>query len=367
MMHDRAVTISSDGVLPHWPRRLVDLPGGGRVSVAATFFSPEDAAEGAPLEPAGEPLPAGRELVLCVHGMAGSATNWTDFMAELAGEYDCAAVDLPGAGWSPPPASRAGYQVSSQAQVVTEVIERLGRGPVHLVGNSMGGLIAVKAAASRPDLVRTLALVSPALPDPLIRPALARFPLIGLPWLGQWLMRRADAFPAEARTRAVMATIFRDPGSVHPQRFRQAVAELERRDRLSHASESLIGAARAITREYLRPGRSASNGWQAAARVRCPVLAIYGTHDQLVNPKRAARAARAFRDSRVIVLPDTGHVAQMEDPARVASLFRELAAAGSLAAAGRLDAEAGPARSSVATRGMPPHPGGLEPVTETLN
>ena len=45
----------------------------------------------------------------------------------------------------------------------------------------MGGLIAVKLAASRPDLVRTLTLISPAMPDPLIRPALARFPLLGAP------------------------------------------------------------------------------------------------------------------------------------------------------------------------------------------
>ncbi len=55
--------------VPHWPGRQVGLPGGQQVWVAAT---PPAAAE------------AGRELVLCVHGMSGAATNWTDLMAELA-------------------------------------------------------------------------------------------------------------------------------------------------------------------------------------------------------------------------------------------------------------------------------------------
>ncbi len=44
--------------------------------------------------------------------MSGAATNWTDLMAELAPDFDCAAVDLPGSGFSPPPAKRSGYSVS---------------------------------------------------------------------------------------------------------------------------------------------------------------------------------------------------------------------------------------------------------------
>jgi len=42
-------------------------------------------------------------IVLCVHGMSGAATNWTDLIAELAPDFDCAAVDLPGSGFSAPP------------------------------------------------------------------------------------------------------------------------------------------------------------------------------------------------------------------------------------------------------------------------
>ena len=70
--------------VPHWPGRMVELTSGQRVWLAET--------------PA-----ADRELVLLVHGMSGAATNWTDLMAELAPDFDCVAVDLPGSGFSPPP------------------------------------------------------------------------------------------------------------------------------------------------------------------------------------------------------------------------------------------------------------------------
>jgi pimeloyl-ACP methyl ester carboxylesterase len=322
--------MSSGHLVPHWPGKLFDLPGGERVYVA----SASDAGEGPTVRRhsldagagtgVGAPAP---EPVLCVHGMAGSTTNWTDFMAEIADDFDCDAMDLPGSGWSPPPATMAGYSIGSLATIVTRLIERQGRAPVHLVGNSMGGLISVRVAATRPDLVRTLTLISPALPDRLIRPSVVRFPLLGLPKFGEWLLGRADVFPAEPRVRMAMSAIFHDAAAVNPQRFREAVAEMERRVALGYANESLAGAARAITAEYLRPARSAANAWRLARAVSCPVLAIYGSHDRLVNPKMAGRAAREFADCHVIVLPNTGHVAQMEHPARVAAEFREFAGA----------------------------------------
>jgi pimeloyl-ACP methyl ester carboxylesterase len=311
-------------MVPHFPRELIGLPGGERVSVAFTPLP----AEPAPEEPGSAAGPGFvRDPVLCVHGMAGAATNWAELMAELAAEFDCHAVDLPGSGWSPPPATMAGYSVAALAGTVIKLIEHRGRGPVHLVGNSMGGLVSVRVAATRPDLVRTLTLISPALPDRLIRRSMLQFPLMALPKVGEWLLGRADGHPAEARVRGVMGVCFYDPAALHPESVRQAVAEMERRDGLGYANASLVGATRAITAEYLRPGWAAANAWRLARRVRCPVLAIYGRHDQLVRLRMSGRAAREFRDCRVMVLPCTGHVAQMEHPARVAGEFRELARA----------------------------------------
>jgi len=299
--------------IPHWPGRTVSLSTGERVYVATSV--PDD------------PQKSGkRDLVLCVHGMSGSATNWTDFMAELAPDFDCMAVDLPGSGFSPPPRTKAGYSIRALASTVIRLIETLDRGPVHLVGNSMGGAVSIRVAATRPDLLRTLTLVSPVLPDPFVRPELLRFPLVALPGLGEWLMHRTELIPAENRVAGVVATCYCDPGTVHPDRFWLEVAELRRRDKLGYNATTLTRAARTIVAENLRAGRYSL--WRAAAQIRVPALVVFGSHDRLVNPRLARSARRAFRDATVVVLPRTGHVAQMEHPELLAARFREMVGAG---------------------------------------
>jgi pimeloyl-ACP methyl ester carboxylesterase len=296
---------------------MVSLPGGEQVwlAEAARGVRPDDAVDLGDTD-------VGSADVLCVHGMAGAATNWTDFMGEIAGEFACTAVDLPGSGFSPPPPNPSGYSIAALARTVAAVIEEQLTAPVHLVGNSMGGTVAVKLAATRPDLVRTLTLISPALPDLRIHGGLLQFPLLAIPRLGAAIMRRTGLMAPEQRVAAVAKGCFYDPGLVHPARVAAEVDELRRRDGLGYADESMIGAARAITAEYLRPrGRSL---WHDAGRIRVPVLAFYGSHDALVHPRGAARAARAFPDARVMVLPRTGHVAQMEHPGVVARHFREM-------------------------------------------
>lgn len=304
--------------IPHWPGRLTPLPGGEQLYVAQT--------------PPAVPY-ENKEPVLCVHGMSGAATNWTDFMSELAPDFLCRAVDLPGSGFSPPPRTPAGYSIKALAGTVTRLIEALGDGPVHLVGNSMGGAVCIRAAATRPDLVRTLTLVSPVLPDRRIRLDLFRFPLAALPVLGAALMRRTELIPPQNRVAGVVATCYYDPGTVHLERFALEVAELKRRDGLGYAHVTLSRAARTIVAESLRPRRYSL--WRAAERIHVPTLVIFGSHDRLVNPRLAGPAARAFPNASVIVLPRTGHVAQMEHPALVAARFREMVA-GIPAAEGRL-------------------------------
>ena len=73
--------------------------------------------------------------------------------------------------------------------------------------------------------------------------------------------------------------------------------------------------------EYTRPGPGSL--WPDAARVTAPTLVIHGSHDRLVNPAMAGRAARTFRDCRAVVLPRIGHVAMMERPDLVAAEMRE--------------------------------------------
>jgi pimeloyl-ACP methyl ester carboxylesterase len=291
---------------------MITLLGGEKVWLAE-----------APAPGTGSGAVPARELVLCVHGMSGAATNWTDLMAELAPDFDCAALDLPGSGFSPPPRRGAGYSVTAHAGTVARLIETVDAGPVHLVGNSMGGAVAVRLAARRPDLVRTLTLISPALPDLKLRASAAHFPVLALPFVGEWLIRHYTArFPVENRVSGVFATCFYDPARVHPDRLALEVEALRRRDELSYEATSLARAARTLTGETLRPRPFSL--WRDAGRVTAPSLVLFGSHDRMVDPRLAARAASTFRDATVAVLPETGHLAQMERPDLVTALFREM-------------------------------------------
>lgn len=295
---------------------MVTLGSGQRVWVAETAGSVQDGK---------------KDLVLCVHGMSGAAANWTDLMRELAPDFDCAAIDLPGSGFSPPPESWSGYSITAHARTVIALIEALTasghRRGVHLIGNSLGGAVTVRVAASRPDLVQTLTLISPALPERLLRRETAHFPVIALPFIGGALVRRYARLPPENRVAGAIASCYYDPARLPAEQFALEVADLRERDKLGYDAAVIVGAARTLVGETLRPRRLSL--WRAAERVTAPALVMFGSHDRLVPPRLASRAASAFsaaRVARVVVLPFTGHLAQMERPALVAARFREMVA-----------------------------------------
>ncbi|WP_235031043.1 alpha/beta fold hydrolase [Nonomuraea solani] len=264
--------------------------------------------------------PAGRaEQAVFVHGLAGSATNWTDLMDELKDTVTGHAIDLPGAGFSPEPAD-GDYTVAAHAEAVIGLLEHTG--PAHLFGNSLGGAVAVRVAAARPDLVRTLTLISPALPDLLPRYGPVRVAAAAVPMLGEWVADRLRLVPAEQRVNASHSMVWGNAKSVHPIRLRDAVEELRRRDDLPYAGQAMIASARGIVAEYFRRGED--NLWNQAARVQARTLIIHGRHDRLVRPAMARKAYRTFRQVRLVLLPTAGHVAQMEMPQVVAAEARRL-------------------------------------------
>ena len=293
---------------PHWPGSEWTL--GDR-----TLFvrSSAAAAAGADLSPA-----------LMVHGLGGQATNWTDLMAELVGDVEVWAPDLPGFGWSPPPPD-GDYSLTADVEVLSAMLERLHaeRGQrIHLFGNSMGGAIAVLLAAARPDLVATLTLISPAMPDLRPRRDTMGVPVVALPGIGRQLVERMARVPAERQVQGMVALNYGDATAFTPTRRAEAVSEVQRRLALPHAGEALSGAARGLLRSFIDPGRSGL--WASAAQVRCPTLVLYGGRDRLVDPRRTRRAARHMPHAQIITLPRAGHVAQMEDPALVARFVRPL-------------------------------------------
>ncbi|GHJ35817.1 alpha/beta fold hydrolase [Streptomyces sp. TS71-3] len=269
------------------------------------------------------PATDGLPPALFVHGLGGSSQNWSALMSVMAGVLDAEAIDLPGFGDSPPP-DDGNYSVTGHARAVIRYLESQGRGPVHLFGNSMGGSVTTRVAALRPDLVRTLTLVSPALPEVRVQRGAVPTALIALPGVSRMFRWLSRDWSPEQRVRGVMELCYGDPSRVKPEAFDAAVQELERRLELPYFWDAMTRSARGIVDAYTLGGQHGL--WRQAERVLAPTLLIYGGRDQLVAYRMAGKAARAFRDSRLLTLPDAGHVAMMEYPHTVARAVREFLA-----------------------------------------
>jgi pimeloyl-ACP methyl ester carboxylesterase len=285
---------------PPWPARRVTI-GGAMLHVRDTPATTPDA------EPA-----------VYVHGLGGSSQNFTDVAGLLADRLDGQAVDLPGFGYSDPSPR---YSIQAFAATLIAYLEHAGRGAVHLVGNSLGGSIAVRAAALRPDLVRTLTLISPAMPflNPR-RTAHGPFlPLLALPKAERifaWGMARLTV---EQMTDQVLEACFGDTSKASAQRRAEAEAEIRLRYTTAHYPRAYLATLRGLVSSFLRAYLPGSNSqWRLAAQIPAPTLVIGGLDDKLVDPRVPAQVARLVPDSRLLILPRVGHVAQMEVPRLVA-------------------------------------------------
>jgi pimeloyl-ACP methyl ester carboxylesterase len=300
ILADDGVLLPDGDVIPPWPARRVTI-GGAMLHVRDTPAT----------RPDGEPA-------VYVHGLGGSSQNFTDVAGLLAGRLDAQAVDLPGFGYSDPSPR---YSISAFADKLTKYLELDARGPVHLVGNSLGGAIAVRVAALRPDLVRTLTLISPAMPflNPRRTAQGPVLPLLALPLADRLLAKGMARMTVEEMADGVLAACFGDVTKASPQRRAEAIEEIRLRYTVAHYPKAYLGTLRGLVSSFLRaylPG--AGSQWRLAARVQAPTLVIGGLNDKLVDPRVPAQVARVIPDSRLLILPGVGHVAQMEVPRVVA-------------------------------------------------
>jgi pimeloyl-ACP methyl ester carboxylesterase len=261
---------------------------------------------------------ADRRLVL-VHGLGSAALEWELVAGPLAARLDAAvtAIDLPGYGRSRL-ASGAATMKAYERAVVT-LLERDGAAIV--VGHSMGGAVATRVAAHRPDLVRALVLLDPAIPG-TARSLRARlhvirefWPLL-IPPLGRRVMHRrhrrrgADGIAADHLEWNVHRLERVDP---------QIRADLlaMTRQRWAHQREVdavYADSARSVSFYMLRPMTRDLDA------INCPTLLVHAEHDRLV-PIGDARAAAARHVKWAFrVLDDCGHAPQVEMPVQLLDL-----------------------------------------------
>lgn len=263
--------------------------------------------------------PAAAPPVVCVHGLGGSHANWHDLAPLLAQGRRVLALDLAGHGRTP----RAGRSASLRAnrrllhRFLTDVVGE----PAVLLGNSMGGTLALLEAAAHPELVRDLVLIGPAAPRARAQVpdlAVAREAAVcAVPGLApRMLARRRARLGAEGVVQAQMALTTADASRVSP-RMRQVAVELVASGAAGADAEvAYLEAARSLVALLARPAvyREKLDGVRSAA------LVLHGERDRLV-PVSCSEALVARRpDWRLEVLQGVGHCPQIEVPGRTAEL-----------------------------------------------
>jgi pimeloyl-ACP methyl ester carboxylesterase len=249
--------------------------------------------------------------LLLIHGSGFSGASWNPMVPALASHHHVIRVDLPGCGQSPPARS---YDVPVQAGRVAGVLDDLGLRRVAIVGHSSGGYIATALAEQRPDLVRSLALISTGpspdalLPQPVLLRVLLAPPFGRLLW---W--RRSDAMIRNG----IRATAAR-PVDIPDDLVADVRATTYRTFRTVLRRNTAYIAERSVP--------------ERLAVLDVPVLVIFGAADRRWDPS-SARRYDAVPTARVEMLPGAGHMPMFEAPETTGKLLLAFAGTGRSTAA----------------------------------
>ncbi|MEV8510029.1 alpha/beta fold hydrolase [Actinoplanes sp. NPDC051475] len=238
--------------------------------------------------------------ILLLHGIGRSLEDWSPQHERLSGRWRVISVDLPGFGLSdrmPAPISLA-----SLADGVLATLDTLGeQRPLHVMGNSLGGAVAMQLLASTPARVSTLTLVNSA---GFGKEVAFFLRALAIPGLGKRLLRRIDARVA----RRVERSLFHDRAYVTPERVEFALRVAARPEHALVFLETAqaLGGLRGIRGPWRR------TLLEEVARHPRPTLIVWGDHDLILPATQLPAARAAFPDARWHLFPDTGHMPQIE-------------------------------------------------------
>jgi 3-oxoadipate enol-lactonase len=243
----------------------------------------------------------GDEAVVFTHGLAWTTRLFRAQVEALGDRYRCIAYDTRGHGRSE--VTRTGYELDNLAVDLASLIEELNAGPCHLVGHSLGGSYAVRVAARRPELVRSLCLYNAAADeDPFLDRAMFRAMSYGV-----------QGFGMGVATIKLMKMQF-------GRTFREDPARAAERDefRRLFKAQDKDGIARAV-RGWIRSPAVV----QELPRIGAPTLVVSGSEDTTIKPPRSKQIADAVQHGRFIVLPSAGHSSPVENPQGATAVLRD--------------------------------------------
>ncbi|MBW8483156.1 alpha/beta fold hydrolase [Actinomadura parmotrematis] len=244
------------------------------------------------------------ETVLWLHGSGPgvtAATNWERVLADLAGDFHHLAPDMIGFGDSthpdPAPASASAFK-DLRVDTLLALLDELGAGRAHLVGNSYGGIVALALALKAPERVGRIVLMGGAgAPVPPTGELLK-------------LITYYDDPTVEALA-ALLRSMVADPGALGADLDAIAASRMERIGRPEVRRSHLATFAADLPGLYTP---------EDLARVDHPVLVLHGRQDRLIPLAAGEYFAEHLPDARLHVLPNAGHWAMLEQPDRFAFL-----------------------------------------------
>jgi pimeloyl-ACP methyl ester carboxylesterase len=249
--------------------------------------------------------------VLLIHGLGATKTSFLDTAAALSEDYRVHAIDLPGFGSSSKPIG-APYDAKFFARTVCALMDELEIERAHLVGNSMGGRVALEIGLSRPERVGALALLCPAVAfvkrdyHPIVR--LLRPELGVLP----------HRFSRETVARQFWS-MFVDQDQVDPSMADVVCEEFQRIYASAGARFAFLASARKI---YLDRPFGEHGFYPRLRELQPPAMFVWGSHDRVIPSRLSHHVRRWLPTAEQIVLEDCGHVPQVERAEQTIGLLR---------------------------------------------
>jgi pimeloyl-ACP methyl ester carboxylesterase len=251
--------------------------------------------------------------MLLVHGLGATKSSFFDAAAALSRDYRVHALDLPGFGSSSKPAT-APYNAAYFAESVLGLMDALGLDRAHLVGNSLGGRVALEVGMRAPERVNGVALLCPAVA--FVKRKRGYHPLVRL------LRPELGVLPHRFGRRTIsnqFLSLFADPSAIDPSVADIVVDEFQRIYGSPGARLAFLSAARNV---YLDKPFGRDGFYPRLAGLQRPALFVWASHDRLIPAGFARHVAEWLPAAEQIVLDACGHAPQVERPDQVNGLLR---------------------------------------------
>ena len=250
--------------------------------------------------------------VILLHGLGATNASMLPLLADLSRDHRVIAPDFPGFGASGAPHWR--YRATDLARWLDAFLTVIDAKPAALVGNSLGGRVALEIGMTAPSSVSRMVLLCPS---PAFRRLRQFTPLVRL------LPPDAVVPPLPMPHRAVVMgirTMFSNPDRLAPTWYDAAADEHRRVMRDYRHRRAFFSCLKQI---YMEEAFGDRGFWDRLPQMRTPALFIWGDRDRLVPASFERHVLAAVPDAESICLPDSGHVPQFEHPEETARLTRQ--------------------------------------------